>query len=445
MIAACTGKRSEMINNPKGNQKHLTLSDRIYIEQGLCMGKNFKEIAAFLNKDPSTISKEIKKYRRSNKPCRTNDCMHIKTCRKRYVCNTKSCANRCSTCKDADCRVVCKEYVSFTCERLRKPPYVCNFCENKVGCHKVHYYYKAQHAYSEYKNTLTKARQGINRYPEELKRLDELISPLLKKGQSLSHIYATHANEIGCSRKTLYNYVDAKLFKATNMDLPRKVRYKPRKKKRPVSTRNYEYRNNRTYRDFERYMEEHPETPVVEMDTVKGTNEHGKTLLTMLFRNCSLMLMFLLPSCTQKSVENVFNSLTEQLGVDIFQSIFPVILTDNGSEFKDATSLEITSDGEIRTKVFFCDPNAAWQKARIEKNHEFIRYIIPKGQTMASLDNDGIILMANHINSVARDSLNGKTPIELAEMLINKKLLYYLKLEQIPHDAVTLKPSLLNR
>ena len=48
-----------------GNQKHLTLNDRIYIENELSKGATFKDIAAFLCKDPTTISKEVKSRRLS--------------------------------------------------------------------------------------------------------------------------------------------------------------------------------------------------------------------------------------------------------------------------------------------------------------------------------------------------------------------------------------------
>ena len=172
-LPTCTGTRSNMNTMTKGNQKHLTLSDRIYIEQGLCMGRNFKEIAEFLVKDATTISKEIKKYRIPNKPYRslTNDCKRFKTCRLRGICN-KMCGSRCSICKEADCRPMCKDYVSDGCDKLRKAPYVCNPCDGRQGCHKPHCYYRAQHAYSIYKKTLISSREGINRFPEEISRLD---------------------------------------------------------------------------------------------------------------------------------------------------------------------------------------------------------------------------------------------------------------------------------
>ena len=41
-----------------GNQKHLTLEDRKYIEKSLNAGCSFKDIARYLCKDPATISKK---------------------------------------------------------------------------------------------------------------------------------------------------------------------------------------------------------------------------------------------------------------------------------------------------------------------------------------------------------------------------------------------------
>ena len=97
---------------------------------------------------------------------------------------------------------------------------------------------------------------------------------------------------------------------------------------------------------------------MVEMDTVKGTNESGKVMLTILFRNCSLMLIFLIKLDNQTCVGEVFDSLTEELGMVLFRKTFPIVLTNNGSEFKDPWMLEDVY-GEKRTKVFYCDPQAS--------------------------------------------------------------------------------------
>ena len=59
-----------------------------------------------------------------------------------------------------------------------------------------------------------------------------------------------------------------------------------------------------------------------------------------------------------------------------FKSLFTVILTDNGPEFRMTDYLEYAPyTGEQRCRVFYCDPMASWQKAEIEKNHEYIRYV----------------------------------------------------------------------
>ena len=178
------------------------------------------------------------------------------------------------------------------------------------------------------------------------------------------------------------------------------------------------------------------------MDTVEGT-KGGKVLLTMMFRNCSLMLAFLLESKTQENVQRVFNELTELLGIEVFNTLFPVILTDNGIEFQNPSLLECTESGETRTKIYYCNPNSSWQKGMIEKNHEYIRFVVPKGKTFDIYTQEDITLMVNHINSEARDSLNGCTPFKLSQLLLNNRLHSGLSLKAIAPDEVMLRPELL--
>lgn len=62
------------------------------------------------------------------------------------------------------------------------------------------------------------------------------------------------------------------------------------------------------------------------------------------------------------------------------------------------------------------------RKGRSEKNHEFIRYILPKESHFSDFIQEGAIRVADHINSVAKASLNGHPPFELAQLLLDKKL-----------------------
>ena len=429
----------------KGNQRHLTLSDRSFIEQSLLQGLSFRQMAITLHKDPSTISKEVKKHRyqpRKNSSSK-NDCIHASKCKKHHICGNKICMKSCWFCNDINCHDYCKDYTPTNCPRLLKAPFVCNGCDKLPQCKTPHYFYQARSADVQYRRTLINSRTGINCSPEDLQALDELVSPLIKKGQPLSHIYASHANEIGCCRRTLYNYMDANLLQARNIDLPRRVRYKKRKhRKEGYKDVKQLYRQRRSHVDFERFIEAHPDTEVVEMDTVKGNRNGGKVLLTLLFRKSSFMLIFLLPRGSQECVAEVFNTLTDTLGINIFRKTFPVILTDNGPEFKDPTSIEKTPDGKHRTHVFYCDPYVSNQKARIEKNHEYIRYVLPKGKSFHYLNQGDITKLMNHINSTARDYLNGATPYDLAALLLNKKVLVSLGLQKVSPDKILLKPAL---
>ena len=431
-----------------GNQKHLTLSDRSYIEHSLQQGLSFRAMAKVLCKSPSTISREVKLHRTSpkkNSPAR-NDCIHAPKCTVHHVCGDSICMKSCWFCTTYDCHRYCKDYVSRNCDRLEKAPFVCNGCPKLPTCKSPHFFYHARNADVAYRNTLVNSRSGINCSPEELEKLDALVSPLIKKGQPLSHIYATHSDEIFCCRRTLYNYMDQSLLQARNIDLPRRVRYKRRNhRKEGYQDTSQSYRNRRSYKDFERYIEAHPDDEVIEMDTVKGCRDAGKVLLTLLFRKSSFMMIFLLPRGSQQCVEDVFNMLTDLLGISLFRKTFPILLTDNGPEFKNPGSIEKTPDGRTRTRVFYCDPYVSNQKGRLEKNHEFIRYVLPKGKSFKYLKQEDITLLTNHINSIARDNLNGATPFDLAAILINKKVLVSLGLKKVSPDEVLLKPALFKK
>lgn len=123
-----------------------------------------------------------------------------------------------------------------------------------------------------------------------------------------------------------------------------------------------------------------------------------------------------------------------------------IILTDNGSEFKRVDELELTELLEYRTNLFYCDPQASWQKPHIEKNHEYIRYVIPSGKSMNPYNDEDILKLMNHINSVKRKSLGNKSPYELATKDEDVQyLMKALKMHIIPADDVQLTPDIFKK
>ncbi|MBT9147975.1 MAG: hypothetical protein DDT32_01744 [Syntrophomonadaceae bacterium] len=165
----------------------------------------------------------------------------------------------------------------------------------------------------------------------------------------------------------------------------------------------------------------------------------------MHFRNCGFILAFLRDRNTSQSVIDVFEQLYSRLGKDSFCQLFPVILTDNGSEFSNPTAIETAEDGTRRTSIFYCAPSSPYQKPAIVNNHEFIRRILPKGRSFDELTQTDVKLMMNHINSYSRERLNNKTPHDAFSFFYGKKAVDTLNATIVTPNEIILHPSLLIR
>ncbi len=424
----------------------MDLSDRIAIEAGISKGDSFRKIGELLHRHPTTIAHEVKTNRTWIHGCYAynKDCRYVRMSHEHHVCGDTDCESNCCRCLKYDCTKTCMRYVSSACHQCEKPPYVCNRCNSKKLCQKGKYIYSAKYAEDAVSRRRSDSRRGIRVTEEQLRRMDALVSKLVRKGQPLTHIYAEHAEELPVSLRSLYTYIDDGRLTIRNIDLRRKTGYKPRKKKySDVGVDSaQEYRKGRTYTDFTNGN--YADAEVVEMDTVKGILKKAKRLLTLIFRKNDIMLLFLLPDGKAESVKRVFDFLEAGLGTEVFQRLFPVILTDNGSEFKRPDDLELTEYYEYRTRLYYCDPMAFWQKPHIEKNHEYIRYAIPKGKSLNPYTQEDMTLLMNHINSTRRPSLNHRAPYELIEETDSDMLSLWnlMKMHIIPPDDVHLSPDM---
>lgn len=201
----------------------------------------------------------------------------------------------------------------------------------------------------------------------------------------------------------------------------------------------------RTYKDYQNFLKEYPDTRVTEMDTVVGCKGSTKVLLTLHFSCCSFMMAYLLETKEAANVKAVLDRIEEETGTYDFASAFSVILTDRGGEFKIPDELECGKENLIRTSVYYCDPMCSWQKPHCEKNHEYIRKICPKGTSFDTYTQEDINLMMSHINSSVRESLGGVTPFALAKLTLPKEVLDCFGLTEIPPDKVILTPELLKK
>lgn len=398
------------MNTSNVYQKHLTLDKRIKIEKGIDERKNFTQIANDICKSNKTVSNEILRNR------------NIVHCTSWYG----------------------KEKI---CEKTLKPPYVCNACPSRKGCRKTRYYYDAQDAQGKYETLRTDSRIGIDMTSIEFKELNNIVSEEIKNGHSFAMIMRNHGNDFSVGKRTLYNYVEKGYLDIINLDLPRKVRYKKRKRNETPIPKDTKIRVNRTYEDFKDYVKLYNDNNfninIVEMDTVEGVKGYDESvLLTLLWRQANFMLAFKLDSKTSENVSKVFLYLKELLGYETFHTLFPIILTDNGIEFSKPDDIEFNGNHVYKTKLFYCDPGKSGQKGKIENNHEYIRRFIPKGNSFNEFTQDDINLMINHINSVKRDSLEGDNPYTLMKEFLPKKIIELFDIKEVEQKNIILKNKL---
>ena len=448
-----------------GNGKHLTLSDRSYIESSICKGKSFIDIAKYLCKDPSSIGKEVLKHRVYSgshyKSKFNNYCAKRLDCNKTHIC--LKCSKyyykdyRCANCMK--CNTNCKDFVKEICKKITSGPYVCNGCEKQKKCHLDKYFYTALTAEKDYMTTLIETRQGINIDENKLKIIDATITPMIKNGHSPYQVLANNKDI------PLYQRAYATYFLARDAEMRKDIRdsYNLYVKVIELFTKLQDERSdkadpqrikdamvalmdiceNKTYKDFQDYIAKHPKEEVVEMDTVIGTASSKKVLLTMLFRSSRLMIAFLLDRLHYLNVVEVFDYIEYNLGAASMYDLMPTILTDRGFEFTHPHELEYGINGLKRTKIFYCDAMSPYQKGAIEKNHEYIRKFLPKGSSFDNLTQDNINLMLSHINSTKREILNNMSPIEVFLQKNDDFILELLDIKQIPPDKIILKNNLL--
>ena len=399
--------------NSKHN-KHLTLDDRIEIQECLSKGMSFKAIGCRISKDPTTVSKEVKRNAIVKAPA------------------TKR--------MKSDGTPISPQ----ECPGLLKAPFVCNPCNKSKGnyCSFRKRVYIAKVAQSTYEKTLKESREGIALNDKEFWEADKIITDGVKRGQ---HIYQiVQSNDLGMSQSTVYRHIEQGHMSVSNIDLPRKPKFKPRRKnpEKPIPRA---AKIGRMHEDFLKYIDEQGIESWAEMDTVIG-RPGGKAILTIHLTMSNFMIGLLIDNLTSAEASGKIIALKQQLSAEglAFGGVFPVLLTDNGGEFANISAFTDDCDGLEETKLFFCDPYCSSQKARIEKNHTLLRDILPKGTSFDELTQEHLNVVLSHVNSVKRNKFGGKSPFEMLSFLGMTAFSDACGLSEIPANQVVQNKSLLN-
>lgn len=393
-----------MRNNEKKN-KHMTLDDRIEIQECLSKGMTFKAIGQRIGKSQTTISREVK--------------VHMEPYTNSFV------------------------RTEEVCPKLLKAPFVCNGCEKKSrsSCPYRRQLYTAKKAQAEYDTVLVESRTGIPLNKESFYETERIISEAVQNGQHIYHII--QSNNLPISTATVYRHIQKRYYSITPMDLPRAVKFKPRNSKESDYVPKWA-REGRTFDDFLAFVEDNSDLPLVQLDTVIG-RIGGKVIMTIHFVNSDFMIGLLLDNKTAAEAANKIQAVKAELKAlgFIFGDIAPLLLTDNGGEFSIVSAFENDADGNTESHMFFCEPRSPHEKAEIEKNHTLFRDIVKTGTSFDGFTQETVNLIFSHVNAVKRKQFNGKSAYDMFSFYYSEVLASALGISFVPANEVIQSPKLL--
>lgn len=400
----------------------LTRHERDTVQRMLERGASCRQIARELGRSPSTVCSEVASHRFVTAP------------RERR-----------------GERVDASADLSAACPRLAAWPRCCNGCGRyrAIGCkRRPHVFYDARAAQLCADSVLVSSRRGIDAdEPAAAARL-EAIRGCLRRGLSPEQMAARNGGPVDLSPSTIYRWVAAGYDGMTNMELRRKVGYRPRRRAPAASATRHSSR--RSYAAF-LGLGEDACAAAWEMDTVEGAREDSACLLTLLHRPSRLQLALPLAAKDAESVAAALGGVRSVLGAGGTGRVFRAVLTDNGAEFSDEAAIAaLIGEGPGETRLFYCDPRRSDQKGACERNHVEIRKLLPKGRGLRfdRLVPADLALAMSHVNSEPRGALGFATPARAFRAMLGDDaaaLLEAYGIEDVPIDELDLTPGLIAR
>jgi IS30 family transposase len=430
---------------PRGKGKHLDISDRVTIEKSLKEGDSLSQIARILGVSTSTVSREVKQNRTRylvRASIKRELCVHYGECAVTGLCDVGCARTACKRCRSNQCTLLCPEWEERTCGLLEHAPFVCGTCRRRANCKLRRARYSARDAQTKYERRLCESRSGVSVTPEQLESMVSHARRLMAQGHSIEAIWAENPGLFPVSARTFRSYVDKGVFGLANIELPKKVRYKPRRRGKAASGGCVDA-TGRTYEDFLALAED-LRRAAFQLDCIMGRVGDSQCAMSFHVPRIEFQIYLLLSAHVAAEVARAMDFIELACG-GAFARLFPVGLTDRGSEFSDAEGIErsVADPSRKRCSIYYCDPMASHQKGSCEKNHVEFRKIVPKGTSMDLLDAADMAAITSHVNSYPRPSLGGMAPMDLALAMLPRSLFEELGIGRVEPDEVVMTPRLL--
>lgn len=204
--------------------------------------------------------------------------------------------------------------------------------------------------------------------------------------------------------KTLYRWVDIGLCKIKNIDLP----LKPRRKTHKDEVRQHKRLYGKSIEERPQIINDRLEFGHWEGDGIVGKDKQGH-LLSFVERTTGMGFLFNVGDRKAIRVVEVIDAMEKEFGSDLFRKIFRSITFDNGVEFADAPGMEKND----RTVIYYAHPYSSWERGTNENWNGIVRRFIPKGSSFDRLKPGDVKRIQNFINGLPRKRFGYKTPEQI--------------------------------
>lgn len=384
----------------KKSHNKLCIEDRMTIQGCIHDNLNITQISIIVGVNKSTISRELVNHSYIKEGFKVLNCAHL---------------NKCN---------------------------LCNGCGYSGLCHKEKHYYDFKIAQQQADNLKRVTRSKPKLSESEIAIIDEVVYEGVKNGLSLHHIYVSDERlQLICCELTIRRLVYRGNLRIRPHQLRKYVVYKREYKKedKQFNVRDIRILIGRTFKDFLKFVNKKRKKPdVVEYDSVIGKINDKLAILTITFVDEDFQIGRVIKKGSSSSVLHEMKKIFSKFSDDEIKKIFPVNLCDNGTEFSSFNEIEINSNGEQICRVFFTNPYKSTDKADCERNHELVRYVLPKGKSLNFITQELLDEIFSNINSYVRKSKGDQTPYDLFVKRFGKETADKLNIKRIPNKKVRL-------
>ncbi|MEG2201339.1 MAG: hypothetical protein RRX94_04005 [Raoultibacter sp.] len=225
--------------------------------------------------------------------------------------------------------------------------------------------YLAKAADTQASEVRSESRRGFDMSAAQMNKAALMIKEGLTRGLSPYETAVTYTGVLSVSESTIYRLIEAGVGGLTNMELERKVGFKPRHHR--AAKRATSHSKEKSYAAFCGLSQDR-QTTALEMDCVEGRACDTQAVLTLYHRPSHFQFSILLPEQTQQCVSEALSYLKAACPQKLWAQLFLTVVTDNGLEFVDEGGMDTLFGGKQGDPhLFYCDPRRSDQKCRCEK------------------------------------------------------------------------------